>query len=76
MCQCHAKANRPAIVLHIKRVVRQTQRLREIVYHGSDVVEGVIELLGIRPVAVSVTGIVWRNQMVVVGEPCQPSLTD
>lgn len=43
-------------------------------YHGSDMVESVIELLWVGPVAMSVARIVGRNQMVVVCKPCQKRL--
>ena len=58
MCQCHAKANRATVVLHVERVARQTQRLGEIVHDRGDVVKGVGELLRVGPVTVSEAGIV------------------
>ena len=63
VCQRHAKTNRAAVVLHVERVMRQSQRLREIVHYGRDVVESVIELLRIRPVAMSEARIIRRDQM-------------
>src|SRR5262249_2084647 len=66
--QCHAKANGPSVVLHVKRVMRQSQRLRELVYHGSDVVEGVIELLRVRPVAVSEARVIGRDKVITIRE--------
>jgi hypothetical protein len=36
VCQCHAEANRPTVVLHVKRVVQQAERLREGVHHRGD----------------------------------------
>ena len=42
VCQYHAETDGPALVLHVKRVARQTHRLREILHHRSDMIEGVI----------------------------------
>src|SRR5262245_24783709 len=66
--QCHAKANRPTVVLHVKRVVRQSQRLRELVYCGSDVVEGIIELLRVWPVAMSEARVIGRDKVITIRE--------
>jgi hypothetical protein len=74
VCQGHAKADRPTIVLHIEHVVRQTERLREAVHQLSDMVKGISELFWVGPIAVSETRIVGRNQMVVVCEPRQQRL--
>ena len=71
MCQGHAESDRPTVVLHVERIARQTERLREAVHQLSDVVEGVIELLWVGPIAVSEPRIVRRNQMVVVCKPRQ-----
>ena len=38
----------------------------ELIHHGCDVVESISELFRVGPVAMSVTGIVRRNQMVAV----------
>jgi len=32
MCQGHAKADRPSIILHVDRIVRHTERFREAVH--------------------------------------------
>src|SRR5262245_41917565 len=69
VCQYHAKANPPTVVLHIERAVRQTHRLREIVDHGSDVIERVIEPLRVRPVAVPKPRIIGRDKMITIGKP-------
>ena len=71
MRQCHPKTDRPTVVLHVKRVVRQTERLREVIHHGGDIVEGVIKLFGVGPVAVSVTRVIGSNQTVVICNPCE-----
>jgi hypothetical protein len=69
MRQGHAKTDRPAVVLHIERVMRQLKRLREAVHYSGEVVECVRELFWIRPIAVPESGIVGRYQMVLVREP-------
>ena len=74
VCQCHAKANRPTVVLHIQRVVRQAHRLREIVDHGRDVVERIIEQLRVRPVAVSEARVIGRDKVITIGKPGEERL--
>ena len=74
MCQCHAKANGPAVVLHIQRVVRQAHRLCEIVDHGSDVVERIIEPLRVRPFAVSEARVIGRDKVITIGKPGEERL--
>ena len=74
VCQCDAKADRSTVVLHVERVMRETECLREAVHHGGDVVEGVVELLRVGPVAVPVARIIGRDQMVAVCEPRQERL--
>src|ERR1700733_3763380 len=71
MCQGHAKANRSTVILHIERIVRQTERLREAVHQLSQVVKGVSELFWVGPIAVSEPRIVGCNQMVVACKPRQ-----
>ena len=72
--QCHAKANRPAIVLHVRSVVRQAYRLREIVDHGSDVIERIFEPLRVRPVAVSEARVIGRDEVIAIGKPGEERL--
>src|ERR1700733_5231704 len=74
MCQSHAKADGPTVVLHIERVVRQAESLRESVHQLSDMVEGVSELFRVGPIAVSEPRIVGRNKMVVVCKSRQQRL--
>ena len=71
MCQRHAEAYGPPIVLHVECVSAQAKYLREIIDDPSDVVEGLVKLLWVRPIAVAKTGIVWRDQVVLVRESCQ-----
>lgn len=58
MRQCHAKTNGSTLVLHIQRVVGQTKRLCKALDHLSNVVKRVVELFRVRPVAMTVAGIV------------------
>ena len=74
MCQGHAKADRPAVVLHVKRVPRQIHRLGELIHHLGDVVEGVGELLGVGAVAVPEAGVVGSDQVELVGQPGEQRL--
>ena len=50
VCQDHAKANRPSVVLHIKRVAREPERLAEVIHDLSVVIEGIRELFWVRPI--------------------------
>ena len=68
MRQCHAKAHRPAVVLHVQRVACEPERLREMVHDLGVVVERVKERFWIGPIAVAEAGIIRRHQMVVLGE--------
>jgi len=54
-----------------RRVARQTYRLREIVDHGSDIVEGVIELFRVGPVAVSKTRVIGRDKAIAIRKPAE-----
>jgi hypothetical protein len=58
------KAHGSAIVLHVKDIAPQTERLGEIPNYGRDMVEGVDKLLCTRRVAVSESGVVRRDKMV------------
>ena len=42
----HTEAYWAAVILHVKRVMRQTDRLGEVVHHRRDMVEGVVERFG------------------------------
>src|SRR5580704_15814398 len=56
--QGHSKADGAAVVLHVERVAREADGLREAFHDGSDVVECVGELRGVGPIAVSEAGII------------------
>ena len=62
----HAKTNRAAIVLHVKRVARKTQCFSEMSDDLSEVIEGVSEVLRIWPVTVSEARIIRRDEMIAV----------
>src|SRR5579862_500127 len=67
MCQRHAKPDRATVILHIERVARESKRLSEMVHYFRVMVERIGEFLRIRPVAVSETWIVRRNQVIAIG---------
>lgn len=53
MRQGHAKANRPAVVLHVKGVAREPERFGEVIHDLGDMIERIGEFFRVRPVAVS-----------------------
>src|ERR1700722_14729143 len=57
----HAEAHGAAVILHIERVTRQTDRLGEVVHHRRDMVESVIKRFGVRPVPMPEPGRVGRK---------------
>src|SRR5437588_9049696 len=69
-----AKANWPAIVLHVEAVMRQAERLGKMLHHGRNVVEGVRELGMIRPIAMAETRIIRGDQVIPVGQALQKRL--
>ena len=54
--KCHAKTNGAAVILHVKRVPRESERFGEVIGDLSDVIERVREFFRIRPVAVPKPG--------------------
>ena len=74
VCQYHAKADRAAVVLHIKRVVRQPERFGEVVHNLGDVIEGIREFFRVRPVAVSEAWVIGRDKMIAIGKPGEERL--
>jgi hypothetical protein len=69
MRQSEPEAYRSAIVLQLQRVALKMKRLREAFHNLGDVIERIGELLRRRPVAVSESRIVGRNQMKSIAEP-------
>src|SRR5260370_697020 len=62
------KANGPAIVLHVEAIMRQAERLGNMLHHCRNVVEGVREFCMISPIAMAETRIIRRNQVIAVGQ--------
>src|SRR4030088_1598461 len=69
--QRHPKAHGAAIVLHVKRIARKPECFGEAIHDPGAVVERIGEFFWIRPVAVSETGIIWRDKMIAIGKPCE-----
>src|SRR5579859_2523334 len=74
MLQCHAKADGATVVLHVKGIARESERLGEMVHGLSQMVEGVCESPRVRPVTVSEPGIIRRYQVIAIGKPCEKRL--
>ena len=64
MSQRHAKADRAAVILQVKRVTREPERFGETVHDRGDMIERVGECLRVRPVAVPEARIVGRDQAI------------
>jgi hypothetical protein len=74
VCQYHAKANRAAIVLHIKRVLRHPERFGEVIHNLGDVIEGIREFFRVRPVAVSKAWVIGRDKVMAIRKPSEERL--
>ncbi len=70
----NAEAHRAAVILHIERVMGQTDRLGEVVYNGRNMVEGVGEQFRGGPVAVSEPGVIGRDQVIAIGKSGEKGL--
>jgi hypothetical protein len=70
----HAKTDRAAVILHVKRVARESKRFGKMIHYLGDVIERVREFFRIRPVAVSEARIIGRNKMKSVREPSEERL--
>jgi len=46
----------------------------QIIHHGSDVVEGAIELFRVRPVAMSEARVIGRDKVITIGKPGEERL--
>jgi hypothetical protein len=66
--QGHAKTDRAAIILHVKRVAGEPERFGEMIYDRGDVIEGVREVFRVRPVAVPEAGVIGSNQVIAIGK--------
>src|ERR1700747_3156568 len=57
-----------AVVLHVERVARETERFGEMIHHVGDVIESVRELFRVWPVAVAEAGVIGRDHVVTIGK--------
>ena len=64
--QRHPKTHWHAVVLHVKRVTRKPQRFGKMIHDFRDVIERVREFFRIRPITMTETGIIRRNQMITI----------
>src|SRR5260370_8436739 len=62
------KAIGPAVVLHVERVSRESERFGKVIHDFGYVVERVRELFRVWPVAVSEAGIIRRDKVVAIGK--------
>src|SRR5947207_14007242 len=69
MSQGHAKTNGAAVILHIKRVAREPECFGEVIHDLGVVIEREREFFRIRPVAVSETWVIWRDEMIPLAKP-------
>jgi hypothetical protein len=60
MGQGHAKTHGAAVILHVKRVVREPKSFGEVIHGFGDVIEHVREFFRVRPVTVSEAGVIGR----------------
>jgi hypothetical protein len=74
MSESHPKAHRAAIVLHVKRVAREPERLDEMIHNVGVAIERIREFLRIRPVAVSKAWVIRSDKVTAIGEPSQERL--
>ena len=74
MGEDHAKTNRAAIILHIKRVAREAERFGEVAHDLGDVIERVREFFRVRPIAVPETGIIRRDEVITIRKPREERL--
>src|SRR2546430_1955898 len=74
MRKCHAKTDRAAVILHVKRVAQESECVGEVIHDLGQVIESVREFFRVRPVAVSEAWIIRCNKMVTIGEPGEERL--
>ena len=67
MRQDHAETYRAAVILHVKVVAREAERLGEVIHDFGDVVEGVGEFFGVRPIATPEARIIGRDEVIAIG---------
>ena len=74
MRKCHAKTDRAAVILHVKRVAREPERFGEVIHDLGQVIESVREFFRVRPVAVSEAGVIRSDKVKSIGEPGEKRL--
>src|ERR1700682_327207 len=70
----HAETDRSAVIVHVKRVTREPERISEVIHDLGDVIERVSEFFRIRPIAVSETRVIGRNEMITIAKPGEQRL--
>ena len=65
----HAETDWAAVILHVKCVTRESERFGEVIHDFGNVIERVGEFFRIRPVAVSESRIIRRDQVISIGKP-------
>ncbi len=68
MGQGHAKIG-AAIILHVKRVARETERFGEEIYDLGVVIKRIRKFFRLRPVAVSEAKVIGRDKVIAIGKP-------
>src|SRR5438477_11195658 len=63
MRKCHAKADRTAVILHVKSVARESEGAGEPIHDLGQVIESVGEFFRMRPVGVYEVGIIRSDMM-------------
>ena len=68
MRQDHAETHRAAVILHVQRVARESERFGKVVHDLGEVIERVREFLRVGPVAMSKARVIGRDQVIVIGK--------
>ena len=66
MRQGHAKTNRPAVILHVKGIARESEHFGELIHDLGNVIERICELFRVRPVAMSEARIIWCDEVILI----------
>jgi hypothetical protein len=70
----HPKTDRAAVILHVQRVVVETECLCELADDLCVVIKRVREGLGVRPVAMAEARIVRCDKVILIGQSCEERL--
>src|SRR5437016_4915635 len=65
----HAKTNGTAVILHVKRIPRESERFGKVIHDFGDVIEYVCEFFRIRPVAVPESRVIRSDKMKSIRKP-------